>query len=370
MSLSTALDKARATADQLKSRGAANEANTRALVVEPVLAALGWNVADFDEVDREFRVYDGTTLDYALKIGGRPRLFLEAKGATKTLNDKQFIAQTVNYANNEGVVWCVLTNGLVYRVYKTNEPVAMDQKLLFEVDLTEEALADRRRTDELELISRDAVEAGRLDSWGDRVFIDSRVRQALAEVAAEPPPELISRLQAALGRPEVAVDRLGESLGRILGAKSAEVGGRPDPSGGHSSTGPRPPGERRPTKNQYSLDHHLTGKPAVMADLFEQLDTYAMGLGGDVTRRVRKFYVGYYAGSKERSFFTAEVQRQKIYVYLSLDPSSVEPWNAEALRDVRKIGHYGMGDTEYVLRNASQIDEVRTLVKKAYDAVH
>lgn len=48
---------------------------------------------------------------------------------TKKLDDKQFVAQTVNYANNDGVVWCVLTNGLTYRVYKTNEPVAMDQKL-------------------------------------------------------------------------------------------------------------------------------------------------------------------------------------------------------------------------------------------------
>ena len=68
-----------------------------------------------------------------------PALYVEAKGLNKNLEDKQFIAQTVNYANNDGVVWCVLTNGLTYRVYKTNEPVAMDQKLLFEVDLAEVA---------------------------------------------------------------------------------------------------------------------------------------------------------------------------------------------------------------------------------------
>ena len=68
-----------------------------------------------------------------------PALYVEAKGLKKSLDDKQFIAQTVNYANNDGVVWCVLTNGLTYRVYKTNEPVAMDQKLLFEVDLVDVA---------------------------------------------------------------------------------------------------------------------------------------------------------------------------------------------------------------------------------------
>ena len=86
------------------------------LLVEPLLAALGWDTGDLDAVEREYRVYDNTSLDYALKIDGKPRLFVEAKGIGKNLDDKQFIAQTVNYANNEGVLWCVLTNGLVYRV--------------------------------------------------------------------------------------------------------------------------------------------------------------------------------------------------------------------------------------------------------------
>ena len=49
------------------------------------------------------------------------------------LNDKKFVAQTINYANNDGVLWCVLANGLGYRVYKTNEPVAMEQKMLLKL---------------------------------------------------------------------------------------------------------------------------------------------------------------------------------------------------------------------------------------------
>jgi predicted type IV restriction endonuclease len=43
-------------------------------------------------------------LDYALRIDGKPRLFVEAKALNKSLDDKAFIAQTVNYANNEGVL--------------------------------------------------------------------------------------------------------------------------------------------------------------------------------------------------------------------------------------------------------------------------
>jgi predicted type IV restriction endonuclease len=109
--LAGTIQKTKGTASQLKASGSDNEANTKALLIEPLLAALGWDLGDLNQVDREFRVYDGTCLDYALKIAGQPRLFVEAKSVNKKLDYKGFIAQTVNYANNEGVQWCVLTNG-------------------------------------------------------------------------------------------------------------------------------------------------------------------------------------------------------------------------------------------------------------------
>ena len=149
-------------------------------MIEPVLAALGWNLNDFGEVDREHKVFDGTFLDYALKIDGTSKLFVEAKGIGKSLADKQFIAQTVNYANNEGVVWCVLTNGLVYRVYKSNEPVSMDRKLLFEVDLPA-AVKDGeldQAIESLEGLWCSVVEVGQLDTWSDSIHGHSRTHCA------------------------------------------------------------------------------------------------------------------------------------------------------------------------------------------------
>ena len=81
----------------------------------------------------------GTFLDYALKLDGKPRVYVEAKGLNENLDDKKFIAQTLNYANNDGVDVVRADQRLpAFRVYKTNEPVAMDRKLLFEVDLNGE----------------------------------------------------------------------------------------------------------------------------------------------------------------------------------------------------------------------------------------
>src|SRR5689334_6530368 len=110
MALSDAVSKLNTVAASLAASGSGNEANTKALLIEPLVAALGWNPADLSEVEREVKVFDGTFLDYALKLDGEARVYVEAKGVNESLDDKKFIAQTVNYANNDGVGWCVLTN--------------------------------------------------------------------------------------------------------------------------------------------------------------------------------------------------------------------------------------------------------------------
>lgn len=100
--------------------------------------------------------------------------------------------------------------------------------------------------------------------------------------------------------------------------------------------------------------------------LFEELNAFGLALGGDVTRRIRKQYIGYFRG--KRSFFTVELQHQRALVYLSLDPASVKPWNGDIMRDATEIGHFGMGDTEYSLRTVDQLDEIKEQIQTAYDA--
>jgi predicted transport protein len=342
-----------------------NEANTKALLIEPMLSALGWDTADVDQVVREWRVFDGTSLDYALKIDGKVVLHIEAKGLRKSLDEKQFIAQTVNYANNEGVVWCVLTNGLAYRVYKTNEPVAMGQKLLFEVDLADVvagSVADAAKS--LQLLSRKSLANGDLNLWGERVFTDTRVRKALSQIAADPPRGFLGAVEGAIGTPPVERDRLKESLARVF---DSQMGAAADAAVSQAASRSAPQVNMQPknTPKEYPVTHHLDGKPTVIVDIFERLDEYGRSLGPDVTRRVRKQYVGYFRGKK--SFFTQELQRQRVLIYLGLDPKDARPWNDETMRDVRKIGHFGMGGTEYSVRSADGLNEIRMLIKQAYE---
>ena len=80
MTLADTITKLVATAAKLKASTAGNEANTKALLIEPMIASLGWDPVDLDMVEREVEVFEGTYLDYALKLDGAPRLYVEAKG--------------------------------------------------------------------------------------------------------------------------------------------------------------------------------------------------------------------------------------------------------------------------------------------------
>lgn len=365
MSVAESIPKALTSVAKLETSGSANEANTKAHVVEPLLAALGWDPLDIDSVDREVRVYDGTFLDYALKLDGSPRIYVEAKALSESLDDKKFMAQAVNYANNDGVLWCVLTNGMRWAIYKTNEPVPMDQKLLLEVDLGDDTDPASEKGRLLSLISRQALAAGQLDDFGDRVFTDARIRRALESLAIDAPDTLVDAIGSRLGSPSVEADAIRRSLARILDFKlpssAAESAGKP---GGppKKAVGPAMP----PRGQEYPLDHHLGNKSALIRELFEELDKYAFTLGPDVSRRIRKQYVAYFRG--KRSFFTAETQRQRIVVYLGLDPKAWQPWNENTMRDATGIGHFGMGDLEYSLRASDQLEEVHHLAKVAYEA--
>ena len=88
--------------------------------------------------------------------------------------------------------------------------VAMDQKLLFEVDLADVADGGVAPAKPLRLLSRASLVNGELDLWGERVFTDARVRKVLSELAADPPRGFLNAIEQAVGTLAVPRDRLKE----------------------------------------------------------------------------------------------------------------------------------------------------------------
>ena len=90
------------------------ESATREVAVNPVLAHLGWEISDADEVFREFPV-EGGQVDYCLKTRQKSHVLIEVKRTGEALVDHE--QQLLRYSFAEGVPLAVLTDGLIWWLY-------------------------------------------------------------------------------------------------------------------------------------------------------------------------------------------------------------------------------------------------------------
>lgn len=162
------------------------EENTKAALIEPILAALGWDIHNIDEVRREYRWKpQDNPVDYALLINRTPSLFIEAKSLGKDLSDRKWISQIISYAAVTGIEWCVLTNGDEYRIYNAHAPVEVEQKLFRTVCVSIES-RDGGIRDTLLLLSKENMQENRIKTLWRAQFIDCQVRSALNQLFGGP----------------------------------------------------------------------------------------------------------------------------------------------------------------------------------------
>lgn len=139
-----------------------NEARTREALIAPVLASLGWNVADFSLVDVEYPVNRGEgphMVDYGLWDPAHPRksrqdkpfVLVESKGIDHDLNDQSTRKDIRHYAFRAGVPYVVLTNGKIWQSHVFPSAVISDDqgKFLEDVDIYDPTIAAENAAEKL-----------------------------------------------------------------------------------------------------------------------------------------------------------------------------------------------------------------------------
>ena len=127
-------EKIPAIQDQLKTEEA-----TKAALVLPFIAALGYDVFDPRDVVPEFTADIGTKqgerVDYAILSGGKPIMLIECKKCGVKL-DSSNVSQLLRYFMVTDARFGVLTNGIVWRFYSDLEQTKMmDDKPFLEFNL-------------------------------------------------------------------------------------------------------------------------------------------------------------------------------------------------------------------------------------------
>lgn len=142
-----------------------NEANTCKDFVLPLFRALGWDVYSSAEVSAERKVSRGR-VDYAFRLGGIPKFFLEAKRFAADLHDPKWARQVINYAWIKNVTWAVLTDFEGLKVFNAEWKEANPLRNIF-IALTYDQYLDE--FDRLWLLSKEAMGEGLIDREALRV---------------------------------------------------------------------------------------------------------------------------------------------------------------------------------------------------------
>lgn len=112
-----------------------NETRTRMALIDPLLCALGWNVADPGTVVPEYRVRGGLA-DYALlRPDGKPAAAVEAKRLGEALDSHR--SQMLNYANMSGIEYAGLTDGNNWELYKVFQPGPLEERRVLNVSIAD-----------------------------------------------------------------------------------------------------------------------------------------------------------------------------------------------------------------------------------------
>ena len=134
-----------------------NEAETSVRISKFFEEVLGYDV--FSEISREHVVKE-RNVDYAIKLNGKVRFFIEVKQAGMSLKERQ-IEQAENYAANSGTPWVVLTSGCCWQLYHLTFEEGIQSNLLWSVDLQTDdvkAVAEKLSLLHKKNVSRDELE--------------------------------------------------------------------------------------------------------------------------------------------------------------------------------------------------------------------
>ena len=137
-----------------------SEGDTVVIVTDMISDILGYD--KYQNLSSEHAIR-GTYVDLMVSVDNKPRFLVEVKAVGSELKDS-FIKQVVDYAANKGVDWVVLTNGVVWRIYKVVFAKPIDKVLVCELNALE---ANHKGPEAIECFGNLSLEAFSKDTLSD-----------------------------------------------------------------------------------------------------------------------------------------------------------------------------------------------------------
>ena len=113
------------------------------------------------------------------------------------------------------------------------------------------------------------------------------------------------------------------------------------------------------------MEFLVKGKPQEVLELFRTIDKFCREL--EPTAVQKKFLAKYVRYSHGKNIFCCvHLQKSGLRVWLKLNYLDLES-PPEYVRDVSKIGHWGVGDVELAIDSLERFQNAKLLIQKSFE---
>lgn len=160
------LSKIQKVIEQAKNRDI-NEADTVVIVSDTLSLLFGFD--KYTEITREYAI-KGQYCDLAVKLDEKLKFLIEVKAIGITLSEKHY-QQALDYGANNGTEWIILTNGLMWKVYKVRFEKPIRTDFVAEFNMLDLKLKSQNDLDKLYILCKEGLKKNAIDEFSQHRMI-------------------------------------------------------------------------------------------------------------------------------------------------------------------------------------------------------
>jgi predicted type IV restriction endonuclease len=142
-----------------------NESDTVVIITDMLSNVFGFD--KYSDITSEYAIR-GTFCDIAVKVDGKVKYLVEVKAIGLDLKESH-IRQAVGYGAQHGIQWVVLTNGIMWELYKIKFERPVDYALLCTFNLLEMNARKKEDQDILFLLCKEGLSKDVIEEYHEHI---------------------------------------------------------------------------------------------------------------------------------------------------------------------------------------------------------
>lgn len=147
-----------------------NESDTVSIIKDMLAEVFGYD--KYLDVTSEFAVR-GTFCDLAIKVDNKVEFMIEAKAIGLELKEGH-LRQAIEYGANNGVQWVILTNGMVWQIYKIRFEQPINYDLVCEFSFVELDPKNEEHQEKLFIVCKEGLVKDAREEFHEKILTVNR----------------------------------------------------------------------------------------------------------------------------------------------------------------------------------------------------